>query len=146
MNCPRCTTPLAPHTLEGIASHRCEACDGLLLPQRELVRLLDELIAQLGDALDAGVAPQIHEDPHGTAQCPQCSRAMTRFGYMESKVLTLDRCATCWLLWFDTGELLTAVQMRFRTTHMAREHERAYDQLAQRMSAIWRATANRSVD
>ncbi len=66
---------------------RCRACFGHLKP--------DGNCAKCGKPLPA-------------LNCPSCGKAMER---TERQGVTLDQCATCMGVWFDTGEIATVFRL-----------------------------------
>jgi Zn-finger nucleic acid-binding protein len=84
MPCPECGAKLDKY--EDRDKWRCPACNGALVGTSEL-------------ELEAAATAEPTFPPRA---CPQCQRAMFGFAVAD---LTLDRCATCHLVWFDRGEL-----------------------------------------
>lgn len=84
MACPECGTKLTRY--EDRDKWRCPACNGALVG-----------LSEMTIETPAGSVPSFP-----ARACPQCRREMFAF---EVADLTLDRCATCNVLWFDRGEL-----------------------------------------
>jgi Zn-finger nucleic acid-binding protein len=134
--CPRCQTALHEVDLLGIPLDSCPDNCGLLVPMNQLVPLMTRFVDETHDDIDPDMQVQVVEDTHGTAACPDCAKPMTRFGYMESRIVTLDRCTACWQVWIDTDELEAMVRLYARTTGRADAQYEERQELNRRLSAL----------
>jgi Zn-finger nucleic acid-binding protein len=134
--CPRCGTKLEATEHQRVPYERCTGCSGLLVEQPRLIPLLDALSAKVGEHVaEVGAIPPVPDQP-GTATCPECQRTMERFGYMEARVVFLDRCTKCRLVWIDVDELATMVIMHARLTHRAAAQDTEREELVRHLTAL----------
>ncbi|MEZ4317182.1 MAG: zf-TFIIB domain-containing protein [Myxococcota bacterium] len=136
--CPRCSTPLDPCDIEGVPVDRCPTCTGMLVEQKHLSGWIDALVKLMGP-IGEDTPIQVVPDAHGIASCPDCGAAMERFGYLEARVVTLDRCRPCQLVWIDEGELPTMVAMVGRSSARANAQLHEIEELGRRLSAMFRS-------
>ena len=119
--CPDCKEPFVIFELEGIEIDRCLACSGTWLDTGEIELIVERAGLDPGDlhrALD-----RLADGGRGKGRCPRCRRklrntilpgpdpgppAQTRPGDLP---LELDRCPRGHGLWFDAGEMETAVRL-----------------------------------
>ena len=134
--CPRCQADLHEVELLGVDLDSCPENCGLLVPMNKLVPLMTRFVDETHDEIDPDMQVEIVEDNHGTAACPDCGKAMTRFGYMESRIVTLDRCTDCWQVWIDTDELESMVRLYARTTGRADAQYEERQELNRRLSSL----------
>lgn len=134
--CPRCNKPLLERTVGTAAIEACDACQGLLVEQKHLVPLLSFLSKNSADVLDLDHPPEAVADSNPPIPCPDCEKTMQRFGYMESRLVMLDRCNACWLVWIDDGELPPMVHMHARLTRQTDTHFRERQELADHLSRL----------
>ncbi|MCB9676964.1 MAG: zf-TFIIB domain-containing protein [Alphaproteobacteria bacterium] len=134
--CPRCDAPLQEASILGQSVDRCPARHGLLVEQRRLIPLVEALVSATIEVIDLDDPIEPVPDSHGVAGCPDCARPMTRFGYMETRTVTLDRCQPCGIVWIDEGELEPMIRMNAKTTGRAREREAEVHELERHLSAI----------
>lgn len=96
MNCPVCNRILSRRAIPGGIAWECPSCRGVAVLQSVLRKAVRTNVADLiGERLASG-------DP-GLRHCPSCDRIM-RVGKVHG-TMELDACATCGLVWFDSGEL-----------------------------------------
>ncbi len=134
--CPRCETPLHETELLETPVDSCPANCGFLVPMNQLVPLMTRFVDITHDEIDPDMPVEPVEDTHGTASCPDCCKPMTRFGYMESRIVTLDRCMDCWQIWIDTAELESMVRLYARTTGRADAQYEERNELVRHLSAV----------
>jgi Zn-finger nucleic acid-binding protein len=103
--CPSCDAALA-RTKTRLA---CEHCNGAMVGDAELVRMLEDLGPDDERGLDARLAPATSP----SRRCPCCATMMT--AHMLNHTL-IDRCPEHGV-WFDAGEL---EQVLFGTAHATR--------------------------
>lgn len=93
------------NTRQGVVIDHCPACKGVWLDEGEIY-LFSQDPKWLHQTLATGLA-----SPHAsTAKCPRCNVPMEE-GKVGSSDLTLDLCPACKGLWFDDGELKTALEL-----------------------------------
>jgi Zn-finger nucleic acid-binding protein len=129
---------VALHAIDllGIQVDSCPDNCGLLVKMNQLVPLMKRFVDETHDEIDPDMQVEVVEDHHGTATCPDCAKPMTRFGYMESRIVTLDRCMPCWQVWIDTEELESMVRLYARTTGRADAQYEERQELERRLSAL----------
>lgn len=93
----------------------CTSCGGMLIEQRQLVRLLLALEQDMGKELDPTQPVVPVPDAPGDAACPRCGRRCDSYGYMEQRLVIIDRCAPCGLIWLDSEELAVVTLMHARS-------------------------------
>lgn len=117
MNCPRCATALASHTILEVEVDRCSRCAGLWLDRGEVERAsrpTGRFVAAAGGAsMDASV--RLPDDPTKLTKCPRCGRSCFRERYSSTEV-ELDRCGRGCGVWLDQGELEKIAEHRRRTS------------------------------
>ncbi|MFT7519029.1 MAG: Zn-finger nucleic acid-binding protein [Kiritimatiellia bacterium] len=122
MRCPRCSSSvLAAKTIDGVPVQLCPSCDGSLVEQKNLIRLLDALGRQLANHIDVDTVIEAVEDHVDHAACPKCGKNTATFGYMGTNLVFVDRCSDCWLLWMDADELGVMTLLHLRTNRRGRK-------------------------
>lgn len=134
--CPRCQAPLDERDILEVEIDACNSCHGILVQQKNLVPLLDALSKASATKIDPDIVPAAVHDDHPVVPCPDCSKPMTRFGYMEARVVTLDRCSHCWQVWIDDGKLPTVVHMHARITGQVATQRKELDELSTHLSRL----------
>ncbi len=114
-HCPRCPkgTRLVERQLKGANIEICEICHGVLMQRTDV----DAMLAIAGrKAKKHGSAKSYFKSLHSSAQfthpspsisCPDCHYDMYE---VSSYGLVIDFCLNCQHLWFDHGELKTALR------------------------------------
>ena len=120
MLCPSCRQPLVKETYERTALNRCIFCQGALVDNDRVTRILarsgpgcDERLAMLLKAVTADnqksllIRKQKSRDRKDAnpLSCPKCGRQMFRTFYSYAFLIELDKCSTCRVTWFDRDEL-----------------------------------------
>jgi len=108
----------------------------MLVEQRELYGLMEILVRELGVQVTDRESIPVIPDERGPASCPDCHGPMSRFGYMESRYVTLDRCGICAVIWIDDGELGSMVSLFARTCDRKATQERDRAEWARHLSAM----------
>lgn len=134
--CPRCGEELEMAEILGVAVDRCPNRHGVLVEQKNMIPLTQSLAEAVAGSFDPYETIEAVPDDHGKAPCPDCGVAMTRFGYMETRLVTLDRCSTCWVVWIDEPELEPMIRLTARTLGRAREKEAELHELERHLSAL----------
>ena len=134
--CPRCGGEFEPQQLGEAEYEVCEDCGGVLIPQNRVIAFMTVLGEALGSSslADGPIEPAPSDE--AVVVCPDCDRPMTRFGYMESRVVTLDRCTPCAQVWIDKEELPTMVQLYARTHSRKQERQEVLDEWIRHLSAM----------
>ncbi|RKX69204.1 hypothetical protein DRP53_08890 [candidate division WOR-3 bacterium] len=114
--CPDCREWLLAEEYEGVYIWRCAFCDGYLVEESKLPRILVRK--------DRGFGPEIRRtarhllvdsrrsrcrslilDMSHPRRCPKCGDRMIHKLYSYAYHIAIDYCPTCKLIWFDPGEL-----------------------------------------
>lgn len=101
--CPKCEagTTMQPETFEGIEIEWCPRCEGILLDQGELKRLI---AARAGDRVDDPAFSDLSDEMDvKTAHCSACNEDMDNLLMPEG--VCLDVCPSCKVVFLDQGEL-----------------------------------------
>ena len=117
--CPRCRVPLAETFYEGVAIKLCPRCQGKLVDEG----MMDRVIARKEVAFSEGLirkaldfkekflsqpvkTRKISETrPSTPLSCPACGYAMKARPYSYSYFIPVDKCLSCHKIWFDADEL-----------------------------------------
>jgi Zn-finger nucleic acid-binding protein len=134
MRCPRCQQSLEAGSYHEVELSKCPGCHGLLISNLKLTPLLEAMTADLADTLQPAQEQQPLEDPGGGIACPRCGEAMDHHGYMESRLVMIDSCPGCSVVWLDTEELAAMSQMFARTTRRTEQRRIAHEQRMREMS------------
>ncbi len=99
MECPRDRQPLEALSLDHAVCFACPQCGGRAATVELLRRMAPrERLRELWALVRAGAAAD--------AECPSCRKPMRLVALREAeRVLQLDGCAGCHVIWFDAGEL-----------------------------------------
>jgi Zn-finger nucleic acid-binding protein len=111
MQCPQCSSSLAPAAYEGVPIHTCETCGGEFIGGEELARIVRARHQQVSARLQGTMAG--HEpcfggavtQPQRALHCPACDGAMDVVNYSGDSGVFVDRCGICGGLWLDHEEL-----------------------------------------
>ncbi len=127
MECPRCHKMFQSHSIGEHTVDVCESCDGMLVQQKHLIRLLETIYAGIAAAGEGCIEEQPAKVPDqgGGLSCPLCGETMGNSGYQGTHVVFIDRCSSCWLLFIDGGEVGPMAMLHARTTHHV-ESNRAF--------------------
>lgn len=133
-NCPRDSHQLDEGEFHGIPVMHCQVCDGTLIKQASLFKLLTEMIKELSQEIsfESEIAPVLDKGPN--IECPACHTSMQNYGYMGSSNVMIDSCGECSLLWIHTNEMAVMCLMNERANkrlkhyqEMTKEHSRQLD-------------------
>lgn len=127
--CPRCHGQLVLTDSHGFETASCLPCRGVAVERINLVWLLEEVARAVFKEIDPDFPLEPLRDLGGDIACPACARTMEHFCYMGSRLVEIDACDPCGLIWFDDGELVQAAALLARTDRrrFAAEAERAKD-------------------
>lgn len=118
-SCPRCRQPLALRDYEGTQIRFCKFCQGYLVEEDNIFRILarreiafsddfkskvQKLYNQEVVLMAKGIGPGA-QDPSQALHCPKCNGVMSRTFYSYQYRIVVDRCYSCGLIWFDKDEL-----------------------------------------
>jgi Zn-finger nucleic acid-binding protein len=122
MICPRCDAPLDATELHDVAVATCAECAGTLVAVSRMIPLLSAMAAPLLGVIspDEPLEPAPPDD-RPTA-CPHCQRAMTPFRYIETRIVSADRCDACRVVWMDPHELGVMALLYARTDRRLRDN------------------------
>ena len=101
--CPVCSEPLARGTIEGYEVAYCEKCRGVLANHSDFPQILRARQSHCGPAQDP--APLDPEELSRQIDCPACGRRMETHPFSGGGNAVVDTCASCWLIWLDSGEI-----------------------------------------
>ena len=110
MKCPVCKeTALGPVVLEeGLAAHRCGACEGQWVNGGDYLRWVERRGPKPPDDGEthppAGAEEPPVRDNLKAKLCPECGRFLTRAKVGRGLEFHLDRCGSCGGIWFDANK------------------------------------------
>lgn len=117
--CPRCRVPLAETFYEGVAIKLCPRCQGKLVDEG----MMDRVIARKEVAFSEGLIRKAMDfkerflsqpvktrkisetQPPDPLTCPDCGTTMKARAYSYSYFIPVDKCLSCHKIWFDADEL-----------------------------------------
>jgi len=105
--CPACKNSLrAVTTKQGVVVDHCDSCKGLWLDEGEIF-FFTKRPKIIQKELEKGLT-----DPHESERlCPRCQEVHFVEGSFFKPNLRIDQCPQCHGLWFDDGELKTALDL-----------------------------------
>ena len=116
--CPRCRIPLLETFYEGAAIRFCGRCSGKLLDASVMDRILlrrevgfsDALLKKAGNfrrefLLNPLKKQKAKEDASPALPCPSCGQRMRTRPYSYQQFIPVDKCLSCYKIWFDADEL-----------------------------------------
>ncbi|MFO0840011.1 MAG: zf-TFIIB domain-containing protein [Phycisphaerae bacterium] len=103
-DCPICRQPLAGGALLGQRVQTCRKCRGVLIPNAVFGGVIKTLRAKYAGERETPrpIAPSEFER---RIDCPRCARTMETHPYYGPGGVVIDTCASCGLIWLDTGEI-----------------------------------------
>jgi Zn-dependent protease with chaperone function/Zn-finger nucleic acid-binding protein len=117
--CPRCRVPLAETFYEGVAIKLCPRCQGKLVDEG----MMDRVIARKEVTFSKGLVRKAMDfkerflsqpiktrkisetQPPDPLTCPDCGATMKARPYSYSYFIPVDKCLSCHKIWFDADEL-----------------------------------------
>ncbi len=120
LSCPVCKQVLHEVAYEGTTVHRCYACNGILVENTRIVRIIarrDEPCTErvqvlaravLADNQRASAIRHLKKTEQRSMRgynCSKCGNVMFRTFYSGAYLIEIDRCNVCGLTWFDVDEL-----------------------------------------
>jgi len=131
--CPKCHLPLSVVTYEGVEVDKCPSCQGTLVGERDIQRIIireevgfSDKIKRIAEGIrreeKAGSFRTIKRDPETLFPCPKCFlkyAKMMRTFYTEVYHVEVDRCFKCGAVWFDGDELEVVLKINgvLKETH-----------------------------
>lgn len=107
MNCPACKEPMVIIEFNKVETDYCTNCGGIWLDSGELELLSDN------DSLRSDINSRLkslQKSGEKKLKCPICRKKMEKVT-LENSNLTLDHCLNNDGLWFDEGELVSALSI-----------------------------------
>lgn len=142
--CARCGVDMEEAEIAGVPVDRCPDRHGILVEQRKLIPLTEGLAKALGDSIDPDEPIEVVAAHDGDAACPDCDGKMTSFGYMGTRLVSLNRCSGCSLIWVDENAIEPMIRLCARTIGRARAQEAELAELERHMSAMVWSTGDTS--
>lgn len=116
--CPRCRVLLTDTFYEGVVVKVCSQCRGKLVDSS----LMDRIIARREIGFSEGLKKKAQEfkerfmsnpiltnkisrDKSHVIACPDCGARMLPRPYSYHYVVPVDKCLSCYKIWFDSDEL-----------------------------------------
>jgi len=116
--CPRCRIPLIESFYEGVAVRLCGRCSGKLVDGSVMDRILlrqevgfsDALLKKAGNfrrefLLNPLKKQKAKEEASPGLSCPSCGQRMRTRPYSYQHFVPVDKCLSCYKIWFDADEL-----------------------------------------
>lgn len=116
--CPRCNVPLREGYYEGIAIKVCPQCNGKLVESVVMERIIARKEVAFSEYLTKKALEfkekfmlnpvQIKKISSQKSQkifCPNCGARMLPRPYNYQYVIPVDKCLSCYKIWFDADEL-----------------------------------------
>ncbi len=116
--CPRCRVPLGERFYEGVAIKACPKCAGKLVAIGAMERLLARREVAFSEALLTKAeafrqkfllnpikTKKINGAVSEKLTCPHCGYKMVPKPYSYQYFVPVDKCLSCYKIWFDADEL-----------------------------------------
>jgi Zn-dependent protease with chaperone function/Zn-finger nucleic acid-binding protein len=117
-HCPRCDIPLLETFYEGAAIQACRRCRGKLVDSSSVDRILLRREFDFSEALRTKAKEfreqflinpvkkqKAKQDASPTLPCPNCGYRMLPRPYSYQYFIPVDKCLSCYKVWFDADEL-----------------------------------------
>ncbi|MGM0595802.1 MAG: zf-TFIIB domain-containing protein [Myxococcota bacterium] len=105
MKCPICRKNLVEANIEGEEVAFCNNCQGMLLPRKSFIIVIDKRRAQYSGKPMEHLQKIDQKDLKRTTHCPKCKQKMETHPYYGPGRVVIDSCAHCSLIWLDQGEM-----------------------------------------
>lgn len=103
MDCPKCDGELEEKHLDEITIERCNRCQGLLVEERMLSKMMSGY--QSDSILDIGSgATGKKYDKIDNIKCPHCNITMDKIVDPEQTHIWMESCPSCFRIFLDAGE------------------------------------------
>ena len=110
MQCVRCERcELETREIDAVPVDVCMTCGSGAVEQRYLNHLI-QAAAKRFEGDPASITIEERPDSGETRTCHKCERPMRPFQYLGSRLLVLDRCDHCHIVWMDPGEIDSMVR------------------------------------
>jgi len=106
LNCPVCNQPLIILELDQIEVDYCTNCHGVWLDEGELELLLQDSEEE-NKLFDSFLIDKKSKEK--SVKCPICFKKMDKIICGDKNKVTIDKCSQQHGLWFNKGELESAV-------------------------------------
>jgi heat shock protein HtpX len=116
--CPRCHKPLGDSHYEGVSIKICRRCGGKLIDSGVMERILTRkevgfskhLTSKAKEfrekfILNPFLAIKVNLKKSSKIFCPNCGSRMIPRPYTYQYVIPVDKCLSCYKIWFDADEL-----------------------------------------
>ena len=117
-SCPRCGIPLRELFYEGVTIKTCPRCGGKLVDAAHMERLIARREVAFSEHLiekarafkqefmeNPGRAAKAESTANTGIPCPECGSKMLLRPYSYHYIVPVDKCLSCFKIWFDTDEL-----------------------------------------
>lgn len=103
-DCPRCHHSLVRVSIDAHTAAACSECHGVLFSNHVFGSIVQQRRSGFRGA-ERSPQPVDREQLHQSASCPGCSARMETHIYAGPGCQVIDSCASCHLVWIDSGEL-----------------------------------------
>lgn len=116
--CPRCRILLSDSFYEGVSIKSCRQCTGKLVDEDSMNRILARTEIGFSESLRTKAADfrerfllnpinilKISDRLSAPIPCPNCGYRMTSRPFNYQYFLPVEKCLSCFKIWFDTDEL-----------------------------------------
>lgn len=112
--CPRDGTRLSLIRVSGFVLDKCHHCDGIWCDPGELEGLKKADVKEVEDVLEKTYGNPLArvETLDGPMRCPVCTGRLIEQTYAVQLPMRIDKCDTCFGVWFDDRELDAALGKR----------------------------------
>jgi Zn-finger nucleic acid-binding protein len=104
--CPKDQGTMLHADAGGVWIDRCDCCGGIWFDSGELEKILSDKTAV--KQVDVGSALTLRRfaiGPVGVRKCPRDGTVLTTMHHHDQKHIMIDRCANCFGIFLDAGEL-----------------------------------------
>lgn len=119
--CPRDGTRLSLIRVSGFVLDKCHHCDGIWCDPGELEGLKKADVKEVEEALEKTYGnPVVQvEKLDGPMRCPVCDGRLIEQTYAVQLPMRIDKCDSCFGVWFDDRELDSALGKRKEKTQQS---------------------------
>ena len=112
MDCPKCGGEFQPRQHKNISVDWCDGCEGLLVKELDLMRLLKadetDTLLDIGDPSRGKKFDRVDD-----INCPVCNIEMERIVDPEQTHIWLESCNKCTRVFLDAGEFTDLKHLTF---------------------------------
>jgi Zn-finger nucleic acid-binding protein len=131
--CPRDNHKLDEGEFHEVPVMHCPECEGVLIKQLSLMKLLTEMAKELSQDISFESEIEPIEDKGANVSCPGCYSVMENYGYMGSNDVMIDSCGQCSVLWIDSNELAAMCFINERATKRFEQRRETSKELSNRL-------------